>query len=113
MTNEEIQKAMEFVLEMDSRTVITLDRLSKKVNAVPVAKKRSEKKWKRTEARLQALLSHARKRNRGTSALPRLPGPRHVTAKPLPLRKADTDERLKALAELVERQISERRNRNS
>lgn len=101
MTNEEMQKAMEFIVETDARTAITLDRLSKKVNAVPVAQDRSEKRWKRTEARLRALLSRAKIQERRIAAQRR---------RSVPLRKTAADRRLKALAELVERQISEGRN---
>ncbi len=101
MTNQEMQKAMEFIVEIDARTAITLDRLSKKVNAVPVTQDRSEKRWKRTQERLRALLVRAKKTERKISA------PRR---KSRPLRKTAADRRLEALAELVERQISEGRN---
>jgi len=48
MTNEEMQKAMESIVEIDARIAITLDRLGKKVNGIPAAKNRSEKRWKQT-----------------------------------------------------------------
>jgi len=101
MTNEEMQKAMEFIFETDARTAITLDRLSKKVNAVPVAQDRSEKRWKRTEGRLRALPSRTKIQERRIAAQRR---------RSVPQRKTAADRRLKALAELVERQISEGRN---
>lgn len=92
---------MEFIVEMQKRTAITLDRFSKKVNAVPVAQDRSEKRWKRTEARLRALVARAKKTERKMYA------PRRTSR---PLRKTAADRRLEALTELVERQITERRN---
>jgi hypothetical protein len=101
MTNEEMQKAMEFILKMDRQTNAKLDRVSKGVDVVPVAQNRSEKRWKQTEERLRVLLAHAKKQKREIFAPLR---------KPRPLRKTAADRRLKALAELVERQISERRN---
>lgn len=107
MPNDEIQKAMESIVEIQKQSA------TKKVRVIRFAKSSSEKRWKRTEVRLHALLSHARKRNRGASASPHVPGPRHVTAKPVPLHKTATEKRLGALTELVERQISERRNGNS
>lgn len=100
MTNEEMQKAMEFILKMDKQTNAKLGRLSKGV-AIPVAQKRSEKRWKQTEERLRALLAHAKKQEREIFAPLQ---PRR------PLRKTAAARRLKALAELGERQISERRN---
>ncbi len=74
---------------------------TKKVRVIRAAKSRSEKRWKQTEARLHALLAHARKQGR------KVPAPRR---KPRPLRTTAADTRLQALAELVERQISEGRN---
>jgi hypothetical protein len=101
MTNEEMQKAMEFIVQTDARTAITLARLGKKVNATPVARERSEKRWKQTEERLRALLARAKKTERKMFPPQRKSGP---------LRKAAADKRLKALPELVERQISKRRD---
>jgi hypothetical protein len=106
MTNEEMQKAMDFIVEMDRRAAATLDRS----NAVQVAQRRSEKRWKRTEARLHALLLHAKKRQRKTSA-PRLK--RQTSLKTETHQNTETDKRLQALAELVERQIRERSVGNS
>jgi hypothetical protein len=110
MTNEEMQKAMEFIVEMDRRAAITLDRLSKK------QKQSSERKWKRTEVRLHALLSHARKQERKRKLERKLSAPpsKHESSlKGEAPNQTETDKRLQALAELVERQIKERRVENS
>lgn len=116
MTNEEMQKTMEFIVEMDRRVAIRLDRLSKKQNAVNLPKKRSEKRWTRTEARLHALLSHARKQERKSEQERKISAPpskRKSLLKAEAPNKTETDQRLHALAELVERQIKERRVGNS
>lgn len=104
MTNEEMQKAMEFIVRMDRQTTIKLDRLGKKVRAIKVTQGRSEKRWERTEERIRALLAKAKTTERRIAAS----RPRSV-----PLRKTAADRRLKALADLVERQIRERRNRKA
>ena len=64
MTNEEMRKAMEFIVKMDSQTVIKLDRLGKKVRAIKVTQGRFEKRWKETEKRIRALLAQGQ--NHGT-----------------------------------------------
>ncbi len=101
MTNEEMQRTMEFIREMDARTTVTLQRLTRKVDAKAVAQNRSDKEWERTEKRIRALLARARIAERKIATLRR---------RRLPLRKTATDRRLKVLSDLVERQISERRN---
>ena len=60
LTNEEMQKAMEFIPEQQAQS-------SAKIDALAVAQDRSEKKWERTEEGIRALLSCAqeRERNRG------------------------------------------------
>jgi len=52
MTNDEIQKTMEFILEQRAQSSATID-------ALAVAQERSEKKWDRTEEGIRALLSIA------------------------------------------------------
>ena len=101
MTNEEMQKAMEFIVKMDRQTAIKLDRLGKKVRAIKVTQGLSDKRWKETEKRIRALLAKAKTTERRIAASQR---------RSLPLRKTAADRRLKALADLVERQIRERRN---
>ena len=59
MTNEEMQKAMDFIVGQQSKTAVKLDRLSENVDAIAVAQERNEKKWERTEEGIRALLSIA------------------------------------------------------
>lgn len=104
MTNEEMQKAMKFIRKMDRQTTAKLARLGIKIGATTVAQNRSDKSWKQTEKRLRALLAKAKTRQRRMVA---------HRLKVRPLRKTAIDKRLEALANLVERQISERRNRKA
>ena len=104
MTNEEIQKAMKFILKMDRQTTAKLHRLGIKVGTMPAVRNRSEKRWEQTEERIRALLARAKTTERRIVATRR---------RSLPLRNTAVDKRLRALADLVERQIGERREEKS
>ena len=104
MTNEVMQKAMKFIRKMDRQTTAKLHRLGIKIGTIPVAQNRSEKQWEQTEKRISALLAQAKTTERTIVASQRTG---------LPLRNTSADKRLKALADLVERQISERRKEKS
>ena len=103
MTNEEMQKAMEFMVQQQAQTAVKLDRLSDKVDALAVTQERSEKKWERTEEGIRALLSIAEIHEREVAA-----HSKQILA--LGETTRNTDERLNALINIVERDISERRN---
>ncbi len=118
MTNEEMRKAMEFIVKMDSQTVIKLDRLGKKVRAIKVTQGRFEKRWKETEKRIRALLAKAETTERRIAAQKRsiLASGKAATDRRLGTvtdrrPKTATDRRLEALADLVERHISERQGK--
>ena len=106
MTNEEMQKAMEFIREMDARAAIKLESLTKKARGKRVAQTPSERKWKETEEGIQALLAKAKTRERKRAAERRAVLPSRSTAVD---KRLNVDKRLKALADLVERQIRESR----
>jgi hypothetical protein len=96
MTNEELQKAMEFIVEQQAETAVKLDRLSERSDAIAISQERNETKWERTEAGIRALLSIAEIHEREIATLSE--------------NGRATDERLNALINVVERQISEGRN---
>jgi hypothetical protein len=96
MTNEELQKAMDFIVEQEAKTAVKLDRLSERTDAIAISQERNEKKWERTEAGIRALLSIAEIHEREIATLS--------------ASGRATDERLYALINVVERQISEGRN---
>ena len=110
MTNEEMRKAMEFIVKMDSQTVIKLDRLGKKVRAIKVTQGRFEKRWKETEKRIRALLAQGQNQGTKNSCSKRsiLASGKAATDRRL---GTATDRRLEALADLVERHISERQGK--
>ena len=114
MTNEEMQKAMEFIVETQAQTTAKLDRLSESMDALAVSQDRNEKKWERTEEGIRALLSIAEIHEREITTLgERLTqGLGKLSQEILKLSETtrDTDERLNALINIVERDISERRN---
>jgi hypothetical protein len=110
MTNEEMQRAMEFIVKMEAKS-------SAKIDAMAEAQKRADERraddderwadaaerwaraderWARTEESIRALLSIAEIHEREIATLSD-----HGRA---------TDERLNALINVVERQISEGRN---
>lgn len=96
MTNEEMQKAMEFIVAQEARS-------STKIDALTEAQNRAEERWTRTEEGIRALLAIAELHEREIQA---------NTQQILSLGETTraTDERLNALINVVERQISEGRN---
>jgi hypothetical protein len=96
MTNEEMQRAMEFIVEQEAKS-------STKIDALVEAQKRADERWARTEEGIRALLTIAEIHEREIQA---------NTQQILSLGETTrtTDERLNALINAVERQISEGRN---
>ena len=100
MTNEEMQRAMDFIVETEAKS-------SAKIDALAEAQKqgqkeaderwaRADERWARTEESIRALLSIAEIHEREIATLSE--------------NGRATDERLNALINVVERQISEGRN---
>lgn len=103
MTNEEMQKAVEFTVGQQAQTAVKLDRLAEKVDALTdgvralvVVQERNEKKWERTEEGIRSLLSIAEIHEREIATVSET--------------TRATDERLNALINVVERHITEGRN---
>jgi hypothetical protein len=107
MTNEEMQRTMEFIVEMEAKS-------SAKIEAMAEAQKqgqkeaderwaRADERWARTEESIRALLSIAELHEREIQANTQL-------ILSLGEQTRTTDERLNALINVVERQISEGRN---
>jgi hypothetical protein len=106
MTSEEMKKTMEFIVEQQAQTSVKLDRLSEKIDALAVTQDRSEKKWEKTEAGIRALLSIAQIHEQEISTLGQ-------NIAEVSENGRATNERLNALINTVERQISEGRNGKS
>jgi hypothetical protein len=107
MTNEEMQKAMEFILNQQAQSSAKIDGI---LEAQREAQKdaqerwvRSEERWTRTEEGIRALLSIAEIHEREIATL----GERIAQVSE---NGRATDERLNALINTVERHISEGRN---
>jgi len=96
MTNEEMQTTMEFIVGQEARS-------SAKIDAIAEVQKEAEKRWARTEKGIRALLTIAEIHEREIQA---------NTQQILSLGETTraTDERLNALINVVERQISNGRN---
>ena len=93
MTNEEMQRAMEFSAACHKRSSSKLSRAAKR--------------WAKTEKRLHALLRRVRARQQSST-----PVPIKLRLKIRPRQKTEIDLRLGALAKLVEERISNGRNGN-
>jgi hypothetical protein len=110
MTNEEVQRTMEFILEQQAQSSAKIDALSEAQKASQKAAeeswRRSDAKWEQTEQGIRALLSIAEIHEREISTL----GEKIAAVSE---NGRATDERLNALINTVERQISEGRNGKS
>ena len=107
MTNEEMQRAMEFIVEMEAKSSAKIDALGENL-------RQSQREWdersKRTDERITALLAIAEIHEREIMA-----NSEHISSVSRDvaiLRETTkaTDDRLNALINVVERQISEGRN---
>ena len=107
MTNEEMQKAMEFILNLQAQAAAKIDALLEAQKEAQKADeerrvqleerwRRSDERWERTEEGIRNLLAIAEIHEREITALGE--------------NGRATDERLNALINTVERQISEGRN---
>jgi hypothetical protein len=110
MTKEEMEKAMEFILGQQAQSTT-------KIHSLAIAQERNEKKWERTEAGIRALLSiaeiHEREIANHTEQI--LAQGQQILSQSQQIlslgeNTSSTDERLNALINIVERQISEGRN---
>ena len=103
MTNEEMQRAMNFIVEQQAQTAVKLDQTAAKLDALAETQKRGEEKWSRTEEGIRALLAIAEIHEKEIQAQSQQIASLSETTK-------STDDRLNALINVVERQISNGRN---
>jgi chromosome segregation ATPase len=107
MTNEEMQKAMEFIVNQQAQASAKIDALTEAQREAQKAAEerwtRSEERWTRTEEGIRALLSIAEIHEREIEGL----GQKIAAVSE---NGRATDERLNALINVIERQISEGRN---
>lgn len=93
MTAEEMQRAMDFIIEMQLKSSAKIDALAQ---AQKHDQKEAEERWTRTEEGIRALLAIAELHEKEITTLGE-----HTRA---------TDDRLNALINIVERQIGNERN---
>ncbi len=110
MTNEEMQKAMEFIVEQQAKSSAKIDALADAQKGADERLTRSEERWTRTEEGIRALLSIAEIHEREITTVSQ--GIQKLSQEIMNLGETtrNTDERLNALINIVERQISEGRN---
>ncbi|MDQ3175156.1 MAG: hypothetical protein M3Q91_15860 [Acidobacteriota bacterium] len=110
MINEEMQKAMEFIVQQQAKSSANIDALAEAQKNAEERWKRTDEKWERTEAGIRALLSIAEIHEREITMVTQ--GIRELSQEILNLGETtrNTDERLNTLINIVERQISEGRN---
>lgn len=117
MTNEEMQKAMEFIVNQQAQASTKIDALSeaqKEANKAAEERwKRSDERWERTEEGIRALLSIAEIHEREITSHQQQIAALSQNIAEVSENGRATDERLNALINTVERQISEGRNGKS
>jgi hypothetical protein len=96
MTNEEMQRAMEFIVEQEAKSSAKIDALAEAQKRADERWARADERWARTEESIRALLTIAEMHEREINSIGE--------------QTRATDERLNALINVVERQISEGRN---
>jgi len=103
MANEEMQRAMTLIVEQQAQTAAKMDVLTETIEALTKTQKRGEEKWSRTEKGISSLLAIAEIHEKEIQAQSQQIASLSETTK-------STDERLNALINVVERQISNGRN---
>ncbi len=103
MTNEEMQRAMDFIVEMEAKS-------SAKIDALAETQRRAEERWTRTEESIRALLSIAQIHEQEIMANSEQITSVSRDVASLGETTRATDERLNALINVVERQIANGRN---
>jgi ABC-type transporter Mla subunit MlaD len=99
MADEETQRTMQFILEQQAQLTATVGRLSEKVD--------------RTADGINSLLAIAELHEREIEAMRESVNAVSESVNAVDVRGRETDERLNALIDTVERYISERRNGKS
>lgn len=103
MTNEEMQRAMDFIVEQQAQTAA-------KLYALTETQKRGEEKWSRTEEGIRALLAIAELHEKEIQANTQQIMAQSQQIASVSEATKSTDDRLNALINVFERQISNGRN---
>ena len=103
MTNEEMQRAMDFIVEQEAKSSAKIDALAEAQKEAEERWKRGDERWARTEEGIRALLAIAELHEKEIQA---------NTQQILSLGETTraTDDRLNVLINVIERHVSEGRN---
>ncbi len=110
MTNEEMQKAIDFIVEQEAKSSAKIDVVAEKIDALADAQTRAEERWKRTEEGIRGLLAIAEVHDREISTMGHHIGSLSRDIATLGETTRATDARLNALINVVDRVISNGRN---
>lgn len=105
MTDEEMKRAMDFIVEQQANA-------STKIDALAKSQTRAEERWARTEEGIRALLTIAELHEREIQSHTQQIQSHTQQILSIGENAKATDERLNALINAVERQISNGRNGN-
>ena len=103
MTNEEMQKAIHFIVEQEAKSSAKIDALAEAQKRADERSARADERWTRTEEGIRALLAITEIHEREIQA-----NSQQILS--LGETTRATDDRLNTLINVVERQISEGRN---
>jgi hypothetical protein len=107
MTNEEMKRAMEFIVEMEAKSSAKIDAW---VEAQKEAKKDADEKFKQTNDSIRSLLAIAEIHEKEINVLSHQISSVSRDVNALAETTKATDERLNALINVFERHLSEGRN---
>jgi len=103
MTDEEINQKFDVVADLMASLAVKLDGLTDRTGELAEAQQRAEQRWERTEGSIRGLLTVAEIQAQEIKDL-------GAAVRAVDTRGRETDERLSALINTVERLISEGRN---
>ncbi|HEV3468150.1 MAG TPA: hypothetical protein VG148_02440 [Pyrinomonadaceae bacterium] len=110
MTDDERQRQMDFIVEQQAHITAKLGTLTEKVDALADSQRRAERRWEQTEGGIRALLAIAESHEQEIRAHDLLISANSRQIAALTKAGRETDERLNALINTVERILSERRD---
>ena len=107
MTNEEMQRAMDFIVEMEAKSSAKIDAM---IESQREALRESDERFRRTEEGIRSLLAIAEIHEREITVLGHQVSSVSRDVASVAETTRATDERLNALINVVERQIGNGRN---
>lgn len=113
MTDEERQRQMDFIVRQQTQTTIRLDRLTESVTSLADSQHRADERLTRTEGSIRSLLAIAEIHEREIMAQSKQIAEQSEQIKAGRAAGQETDERLNALINMVERYLGGKGNGGS